>query len=108
MDSCPEGTSVLERIFEGVSVYYNYTGKVECFQLDDDPHGMDGWNWQVYIDYDTFSFLYFFFFFFCGNQLIVSSKCSHQIFLKSLYLIKGFLYFHFHFVGMHWDGYANG
>ena len=62
MDSCPEGTSVLERIFEGVSVYYNYTGKVECFQLDDDPHGMDGWNWQVYIDYDTFSFLYFFFF----------------------------------------------
>ena len=64
MDSCPEGTSVLERIFEGVSVYYNYTGKVECFQLDDDPHGMDGWNWQVYIDYDTFSFLYFFLFFF--------------------------------------------
>ncbi|KAJ9670400.1 hypothetical protein PVL29_026749 [Vitis rotundifolia] len=47
MDSCPEGTSVLERIFEGVSVYYNYTGKVECFQLDDDPHGMDGWNWQA-------------------------------------------------------------
>lgn len=47
IDGCPHGTSILERIFEGVSVYYNYTGGVDCFQLDDDPHGMDGWNWQV-------------------------------------------------------------
>jgi lysosomal Pro-X carboxypeptidase len=41
------GSSILERIFEGVSIYYNYTGTVDCFKLDDDPHGMDGWNWQV-------------------------------------------------------------
>ncbi|KAG6646876.1 hypothetical protein CIPAW_07G038600 [Carya illinoinensis] len=47
IDGCPQGTSILERIFEGVSVYYNYTGGVDCFQLDDDPHGMDGWNWQA-------------------------------------------------------------
>ncbi|KAJ4714660.1 Lysosomal Pro-X carboxypeptidase [Melia azedarach] len=47
IDSSPEGTSTPKRIFEGVSVYYNYTGKVDCFQLDDDPHGMDGWNWQA-------------------------------------------------------------
>lgn len=47
IDSYPEGTGVLERIFGGVSVYYNYTGEVDCFQLDDDPHGMSGWNWQV-------------------------------------------------------------
>ncbi|KAF5454283.1 hypothetical protein F2P56_023960 [Juglans regia] len=47
IDGCPHGTSILERIFEGVSVYYNYTGGVDCFQLDDDPHGMDGWNWQA-------------------------------------------------------------
>ncbi|CAK9187663.1 unnamed protein product [Ilex paraguariensis] len=47
IDSCPDGTSVLERIFEGISVFYNYTGAVDCFELDDDPHGMDGWNWQA-------------------------------------------------------------
>ncbi|KAE9449558.1 hypothetical protein C3L33_18547, partial [Rhododendron williamsianum] len=47
IDNCPEGTSVLERIFEGVNVYYNYTGEYDCFQLDDDPHGLDGWNWQA-------------------------------------------------------------
>lgn len=47
IDNTPEGASLLQRIFEGVSVYYNYTGTVECFDLDDDPHGMNGWNWQV-------------------------------------------------------------
>lgn len=47
IDGSPKGTGTLERIFEGVSVYYNYTGGVDCFQLDDDPHGMDGWNWQA-------------------------------------------------------------
>ncbi|KAK9285899.1 hypothetical protein L1049_025100 [Liquidambar formosana] len=47
IDSCPDATSVLERIFQGISVYYNYTGAVDCFQLDDDPHGLDGWNWQA-------------------------------------------------------------
>lgn len=47
IDGSPDGTSTLERIFRGISVYYNYTGDVECFKLDDDPHGMDGWNWQV-------------------------------------------------------------
>lgn len=48
IDSASDGTSILERIFKGVSVYYNYTGDVGCFELDDDPHGMDGWNWQVF------------------------------------------------------------
>lgn len=47
IDNSPDGTSVLERIFKGISIYYNYTGEVDCFQLDDDPHGMDGWNWQA-------------------------------------------------------------
>lgn len=37
----------MERIVEGISIFYNYTGQVDCFKLDDDPHGMDGWNWQV-------------------------------------------------------------
>ncbi|PON92157.1 Peptidase S [Trema orientale] len=47
IDRSPVEASILERIFEGISVFYNYTGKVDCFQLDDDPHGMDGWNWQA-------------------------------------------------------------
>ncbi|KAK6923187.1 Peptidase S28 [Dillenia turbinata] len=47
IDNCPSGSSISECIFEGVSVYYNYSGTVDCFELDDDPHGMDGWNWQA-------------------------------------------------------------
>ncbi|WOL15401.1 Peptidase S28 [Canna indica] len=47
MDSYPDGASILERIFAGVSIYYNYTGNVNCFDLEDDPHGMNGWNWQA-------------------------------------------------------------
>ncbi|XP_057951809.1 uncharacterized protein LOC131146308 [Malania oleifera] len=47
IDSCPNPSNVLECIFEGVSIYYNYTGSKNCFKLDDDPHGMDGWNWQA-------------------------------------------------------------
>lgn len=47
IDSAPPGTSVLDRVFYGVSVYYNYTGSVECFDLDDDPHGLSGWQWQA-------------------------------------------------------------
>ncbi|KAL9258719.1 Lysosomal Pro-X carboxypeptidase-like protein [Drosera capensis] len=47
IDCAPDGSSILDRIFDGVSVYYNYTGSVKCFDLDDDPHGMNGWNFQA-------------------------------------------------------------
>ena len=47
IDDSSAGDNILEQIFKGISVYYNYTGKVDCFELDDDPHGLDGWNWQV-------------------------------------------------------------
>ncbi|CAN6821438.1 unnamed protein product, partial [Brassica oleracea] len=47
IDGASSDASILERIYAGVSVYYNYTGKVGCFELDDDPHGLDGWNWQA-------------------------------------------------------------
>ncbi|KAI3423152.1 uncharacterized protein J3R85_011276 [Psidium guajava] len=46
IDGCPDGTSILERVFEGASVYYNHTGEADCFDLYDDPHGMGGWDWQ--------------------------------------------------------------
>ncbi|KAK2410390.1 lysosomal Pro-X carboxypeptidase [Trifolium repens] len=47
IDGGPAGTSILDRIYEGANVYYNYTGEAKCFELDDDPHGLDGWNWQA-------------------------------------------------------------
>ena len=47
IDDSPVEANIPEKIFQGISVFYNYTGKVDCFQLDDDPHGMNGWNWQV-------------------------------------------------------------
>ncbi|CAM0882892.1 unnamed protein product [Alopecurus aequalis] len=47
IDKQPEGTSTLERIYAGINIYYNYTGTVDCFDLDDDPHGMGGWDWQA-------------------------------------------------------------
>nr|GEX07526.1 lysosomal Pro-X carboxypeptidase [Tanacetum cinerariifolium] len=47
IDESPDGTTILDRIFKGVSVYYNYTGTVDCFDLDDDPHGMSGWDYQA-------------------------------------------------------------
>lgn len=47
IDNQPDGTGLLDRIFAGVSIYYNYTGNVGCFDLEDDPHGMSGWNWQA-------------------------------------------------------------
>ncbi|KAL6012825.1 hypothetical protein ACLOJK_003314 [Asimina triloba] len=40
-------TDLLDRIFAGVSIYYNYTGDADCFDLSDDPHGMIGWDWQA-------------------------------------------------------------
>ncbi|KAI3830453.1 hypothetical protein MKX03_018143 [Papaver bracteatum] len=47
IDDHPHKAGVLERIFSGVSIYYNYTGTVDCFDLGDDPHGMSGWDWQA-------------------------------------------------------------
>jgi hypothetical protein len=50
IDGLPDGSHVLSRIFAGASVYYNYTGNVDCFQPDDSGNidlGTSGWNWQV-------------------------------------------------------------
>ncbi|KAH0850773.1 LOW QUALITY PROTEIN: hypothetical protein HID58_095256, partial [Brassica napus] len=37
IDGASSDASILERIYAGVG----------CFELDDDPHGLDGWNWQA-------------------------------------------------------------
>lgn len=47
IDHHRDGADLLDRIFAGVSIYYNYTGNASCFNLDDDPHGMSGWDWQA-------------------------------------------------------------
>lgn len=40
-------TDILSRIFAGVSIFYNHTGSVTCFEIEDNLDGIDGWNWQV-------------------------------------------------------------
>uniref|UniRef100_A0A1D1XIT9 Lysosomal Pro-X carboxypeptidase n=1 Tax=Anthurium amnicola TaxID=1678845 RepID=A0A1D1XIT9_9ARAE len=47
IDSYTDQIGILERIYAGVNVYYNYSGAVDCFDLEDDPHGMSGWDWQA-------------------------------------------------------------
>lgn len=47
IDNTADNVDSLSQIFAGISVFYNYTGEVECFTIEDDPHGMDGWNWQA-------------------------------------------------------------
>lgn len=47
MNHTAGSADILSQIFAGVSVFYNYTGEETCFDIDDDPHGMDGWNWQA-------------------------------------------------------------
>ncbi|KAG0497160.1 hypothetical protein HPP92_001851 [Vanilla planifolia] len=47
IDGYPDGSDIIDRIFAGASVFYNYTGTVDCFDLEDDPHGLSGWDWQA-------------------------------------------------------------
>eukprot|EP00850_Spirogloea_muscicola_P004153 SM000017S02893 [mRNA] locus=s17:965817:973061:- [translate_table: standard] len=47
MDGLQGKSSILERVFAGVSVYYNHTGAAACFAPGDDPHGMSGWDYQA-------------------------------------------------------------
>ncbi|KAE8780921.1 Lysosomal Pro-X carboxypeptidase [Hordeum vulgare] len=49
IDSFPTGADIIDKAFAAASLYYNYTGDQKCFQVegDDDPHGLDGWDWQA-------------------------------------------------------------
>lgn len=47
-DPPDNSTSLLGRIFAGVSLYYNYTGAAgDCFEISADPHRMSGWEYQA-------------------------------------------------------------
>ena len=49
IDSSVTGNNRLAKLYAAANVYYNYTGKATCFDLDDnsDPHDLGGWQWQV-------------------------------------------------------------
>ncbi|KAJ1260125.1 hypothetical protein BS78_10G208100 [Paspalum vaginatum] len=49
IDGFPEDADILEKAFAAASLYYNYTGDQTCNQIEDgdDPHGLDGWQWQA-------------------------------------------------------------
>ncbi|KAG9159119.1 hypothetical protein Leryth_017569 [Lithospermum erythrorhizon] len=43
------GEDTLEKLYKSVNIYYNSSGNVKCFDLEDhsDPHGLGGWTWQA-------------------------------------------------------------
>lgn len=49
IDEYPPGASKLTRAFAAASLYYNYSGSQQCFDLEDqsDIQGIRGWDWQV-------------------------------------------------------------
>lgn len=43
-----ENKKILQSVFEGVSVYFNFTGTAKCLQLSDpDQIGSSMWDYQV-------------------------------------------------------------
>lgn len=49
IDGFPTGVDKLTKVFSAASLYYNYSGTHSCFDIenDSDPHGLNGWGWQV-------------------------------------------------------------
>lgn len=49
IDDPKTGNETFEKVYGAANIYYNYTGKATCFDLNDDsdPHGLGGWTWQA-------------------------------------------------------------
>ncbi|XP_020103296.1 lysosomal Pro-X carboxypeptidase [Ananas comosus] len=49
IDGFPQGTDKISKVFAGASLYYNYSGDEQCFDIENqsDPHGLNGWDWQA-------------------------------------------------------------
>ncbi|KAM1948055.1 hypothetical protein ACFX15_008294 [Malus domestica] len=49
IDDPATGNDTFKKLYGAASVYYNYSGTVTCFDLDDDsdPHDLGGWSWQA-------------------------------------------------------------
>ncbi|CAB4287096.1 unnamed protein product [Prunus armeniaca] len=48
IDDPTTGNDTFAKLYGAANVYYNYSGTVTCFELDDnsDPHDLGGWYWQ--------------------------------------------------------------
>lgn len=51
IDNPISGNDTFARLYGAMNIYYNYTGKATCLDIDTDSLadtvGTDGWNWQV-------------------------------------------------------------
>ncbi|XP_071726450.1 uncharacterized protein [Rutidosis leptorrhynchoides] len=49
IDNPSFGNDTFAKLYHAASVYYNYTGDVSCFDINDnsDPHDLGGWQWQA-------------------------------------------------------------
>lgn len=49
IDNPTLGNDTFAKLYSAAQVYYNYTGDVTCFNLNDDsdPHDLGGWSWQA-------------------------------------------------------------
>lgn len=48
-DAAAAGKDIFVKLYGAANVYYNTSGTVSCFDLNDDsdPHDLGGWAWQV-------------------------------------------------------------
>ncbi|KAL5545779.1 hypothetical protein UlMin_005466 [Ulmus minor] len=49
IDNPTTGNDTFAKLYGAATVYYNSSGTVKCFDIDDDsdPHGLNGWEWQA-------------------------------------------------------------
>ncbi|KAL3536067.1 hypothetical protein ACH5RR_004528 [Cinchona calisaya] len=49
IDNPKAGNNTFEKLYNAATVYYNFTGNVACYDLNDnsDPHGLGEWSWQA-------------------------------------------------------------
>ncbi|XP_073002945.1 uncharacterized protein [Typha latifolia] len=49
IDGFPQGVDTINKVFAAASLYYNYSGDKQCFEIENgaDPHGLHGWDWQA-------------------------------------------------------------
>ncbi|KAK4281699.1 hypothetical protein QN277_013160 [Acacia crassicarpa] len=49
IDNAGSGKDTFAKLYAAANIFYNYSGTVTCFDLEDnsDPHGLAGWQWQA-------------------------------------------------------------
>lgn len=53
IDSISTGNETFTKLYQAAIVFYNYSGIVPCFDIDNDSEDSSlnrgGWDWQVYM-----------------------------------------------------------